>query len=308
MSYIIFSYLIFYNLRKNFYIIYIYNWTYCIPTGQDEKPYRKPYQTIPDHAVFITPPPPINGDGGHSVPQRPAINRPPPKHAGVNIPGVAYPPNSGNIQDIISHHNSDPLEGQRRNDRAKASNRLYDQNFRPPIKDLTDPPPIIIGKTTIRPNSFKNQQTKQNAASNVFFYKMAPMRVNVQPSHNSRSSSKGGAARLSDVGPGATMHCTSVQSHTCQELWSCAHKCAMWCVNPHRDEKGELPQHSRLDEFCCAQTKPPDSWQLCYQIPHSTHKSQMCLGTEKYNHSINGCRVFGIVYEVHKEQKKLPLV
>ena len=90
---------------------------------------------------------------------------PPPKHAGVNIPGVAYPPNSGNIQEIISHHNSDTLEGQRRNDRAKASNRLYDQkannriydqNFRPPIKDLTDPPPIIIGKTTIRPNSFKN--------------------------------------------------------------------------------------------------------------------------------------------------------
>ena len=157
-------------------------------------------------------------------------------------------------------------------------------------------------------NSFKNQQTKQNAASNVFFYKMAPMRVNVQPSHNSRSSSKGGAARLSDVGPGATMHCTSVQSHTCQELWSCAHKCAMWCVNPHRDEKGELPQHSRLDEFCCAQTKPPDSWQLCYQIPHSTHKSQMCLGTEKYNHSINGCKVFGVVYEVHKEQEMLPLV
>ena len=156
-------------------------------------------------------------------------------------------------------------------------------------------------------NSFKNQN-KQNAASNVFFYKMAPMRVNVQPSHNSRSSSKGGAARLSDVGPGATMHCTSVQSHTCQELWSCAHKCAMWCVNPHRDEKGELPQHSRLDEFCCAQTKPPDSWQLCYQIPHSTHKSQMCLGTEKYNHSINGCKVFGVVYEVHKEQEMLPLV
>ena len=132
-------------------------WTCRVPTGQDEKPYRKPYQTIPDHAVFITPPPSINGNGGQSAAQRPTINRPPPKHAGVNIPGVAYPPNSGNIQDIISHHNSDTLESQRRNDRTKASNRLYDQNFRPPIKDLTDPPPIIIGKTTIRPNSFKNQ-------------------------------------------------------------------------------------------------------------------------------------------------------
>ena len=125
---------------------------------------------------------------------------------------------------------------------------------------------------------------------------MAPMRVNVKPSHNSRSSSKGGAARLSDVGPGATMHCTSVQSHTCQELWSCAHKCAMWCVNPHRDEKGELPRHSRLDEFCCAQTKTP-LLQLTAVLPDSAFHSQMCWGAENYNHSINGCRVFGVVYE-----------
>ena len=64
-----------------------------------------------------------------------------------------------------------------------------------------------------------------------------------------------------------------------------------------------------LTNFAVHKTKPPYySWQLCYQIPHSTHKSQMCLGTEKYNHSINGCKVFGVVYEVHKEQEMLPLV
>ena len=158
-------------------------------------------------------------------------------------------------------------------------------------------------------NSFKNQQNKMQLQMfsstkwRLWEWMLNPLTIQFKV-----VIVKVGPARLCDVGPGATLHCTSVQSHTCQELWSCAHKCAMWCVNPHRDEKGELPQHSRLDEFCCAQTKPPDSWQLCYQIPHSTHKSQMCLGTEKYNHSINGCKVFGVVYEVHKEQEMLPLV
>ena len=42
-----------------------------------------------------------------------------------------------------------------------------------------------------------------------------------------------------------------------------------------------------------------------FRIPLTT---QMCLGTEKYNHSINGCTVFGVVSEVHKEQEMLPLV
>ena len=131
----------------------------------DDKKYEKPIQTIPDHAVYISPPSSVQGDSQNKRP----INRPPPKHPGVNIPGVSYPPNSGSIQDIISHHTSEDNDRDsnrgsqnidRRYDRYNSKNNRDSpnsnsgtQNFRPPIRDLTQPPPIIIGKTTERPNN-----------------------------------------------------------------------------------------------------------------------------------------------------------
>ena len=145
-----------------------------------ENPYVISHQTIPDHAVFITPPPSIK-DKVPAVPKRQVISRPPPQHAGVNIPGGSYPPDSGNIQDIISHHIHQSAETTGHNGRPNANNERYhhdnnkyngqpfpnqqgNQNYRPPIKDLTKPPPIIIAKTTGRPqtfsDSYRNRPTK----------------------------------------------------------------------------------------------------------------------------------------------------
>ena len=146
----------------------------------NEKRYDKPIQTIPDHAVFISPPSSIDGDTPNNRP----INRPPPKHPGVNIPGISYPPNSGSIQDIISHHNG---KGDERNNYQESQDidRRFDRyntkhnrnkdnsnngkhNFRAPIRDLTKPPPIIIGKTTERPTNHygNNHENKYNNRHN----------------------------------------------------------------------------------------------------------------------------------------------
>ena len=54
---------------------------------------------MPDYAVFVNPPPKSNS----ATSRRPAINRPPPRHPGVQIPGVEHPQDSGSIQDIIEH-------------------------------------------------------------------------------------------------------------------------------------------------------------------------------------------------------------
>ena len=146
----------------------------------EEKPYKQPHQTIPDHAVFITPPPSIHG-GGQSQAKRP-ISRPPPQHAGINIPGLSYPQNSGSIQDIISHHISQPSSEENNNGRVQNKNRRHEKNkynqnylnlnngktqsFRPPIQDLTKPPPIIIGQTTERSPQHENKKYKNRLRKN----------------------------------------------------------------------------------------------------------------------------------------------
>ncbi len=68
--------------------------------------------------------PPLGNDRENvqSKPRSP-IRRPPPKHKGVNIPGVTHPPDSGSIQDIISHIDQrKPKLGSRRSD-------SYDHGF-----------------------------------------------------------------------------------------------------------------------------------------------------------------------------------
>ena len=42
--------------------------------------------------------------------EKPNIKRPPPKHPGVQLPGIRVPPNAGNIQDIIKHPQSSQVK------------------------------------------------------------------------------------------------------------------------------------------------------------------------------------------------------
>ena len=69
---------------------------------------------------------------------KPPIRRPPPRHAGVKIPGIRVPPNAGNIQDIISPKpipNPSSYPGPNANDRYSTNDGKYTiiNDFRPPI-------------------------------------------------------------------------------------------------------------------------------------------------------------------------------
>lgn len=169
--------------------------------------------------MFISPPTSIHGESQEKKP----INRPPPKHPGVNIPGVSYPPNSGSIQDIISHHTSQNSEGNDNHNNRGSQNidRRYDrynsntnrntfnsnngkQNFRAPIRDLTKPPPIIIGKTTERPfpdYGNTNEKKYNNHPYNNNKLHVIPPPVSPEPPyHNSQNYGQNNYERPSNDG------------------------------------------------------------------------------------------------------------
>ncbi|CAB4063374.1 unnamed protein product [Lepeophtheirus salmonis] len=68
-----------------------------IPKYDYETPYKNPYMKKKISRVIKK---------KKIKPIRSYIRRPPPKHPGVRIPGVRYPPNSGNIRDIIDSMHS----------------------------------------------------------------------------------------------------------------------------------------------------------------------------------------------------------
>ena len=74
-----------------------------------------PNHAVPDYAVFVDPPRRLTS-------RRPLIQRPPPKHPGVRIPGVEHPPNSGSIQDIINHFDSNDDEADDDDNSNKGNN------------------------------------------------------------------------------------------------------------------------------------------------------------------------------------------
>ena len=63
-------------------------------------PTKIPNPSVPDYAVFVNAPTRVTS-------RKPVIQRPPPRHPGVQIPGVEHPPDSGSIQDIIEHIDDD---------------------------------------------------------------------------------------------------------------------------------------------------------------------------------------------------------
>ena len=66
------------------------------------------------------------------------INRPPPRHPGVKIPGIKVPPNAGNIQDIIKPKpipNPASYPAPNAHDRYSTNDGKYTiiNDFRPPV-------------------------------------------------------------------------------------------------------------------------------------------------------------------------------
>ena len=85
----------------------------------------------------------------------------------------------------MSHNNNRRYDRYNTNNRnAYKPNKSSNQNFRPPIRDLTKPPPIIIGQTTERPASFHNKKYDHNPINKNKIHVIPP--VNPDPYHKQK--------------------------------------------------------------------------------------------------------------------------